>query len=248
MQQALALEPRGFCFVVGTPRAGTSAVSRWLNGQPGVVYASQSRVLVAAHRLLEQVERFRTLNADRDALLAATRRLVSAYYARSWLCWRRLLVDKENLEPVAIPDARYDAFVASARALFPAARLLFMVREPLPTVWSITRRRWGHSLTRPTLRSYSTAEAIAIWCAGAELALRFTDDPGAYLCRFERLVGEPEVESRRIGAFLGIRVGHAFQPRPTKVVGFGEGECEQVRRATTGLHERLLVAARAGSD
>ena len=241
-QQVLRLGPRGVCFVVGSPRSATSGFSRWLNRQPGVVYASQSRMLVAAHRFLEQVHRFKTLDDERDFLLAGARRLVDGFYARSWVVWRRLLVEKETLEPVALPDGAYGAFVDSVRLLFPLAKLIFMVRPPVPTIWSITQRQWGYSLTRPVLRSYSLEDGIAIWSGAAQVAFDHVHDPQAYVCLFERLVGDPEAESRRVFRFLGLRGGRPFPPRPTKMVEFPEAALSTIREATSDLHQRLRTA------
>ena len=238
-QRLLHLGPRGLCLVVGCPRSATSSVCRWLNAQPGLVYASQSRILVCAHRLVEEVERLKTLEANREAVLRMTRRLVYTYYASSWLCWRRILVDKENLEPVALPDGRYGEFLRSVRELFPGMKLLFMIREPVATIWSITQRQWGYSLTRPDLRSYSVEDGIGIWQASAQLAVHYFGDPGAYICRFERLVAAPHAESRRILDFLGIRDGRPFSPRPTRVVGFSEADREHILHATKGVQDAL---------
>ena len=239
-QSMLGLRPRGLCLVVGCPRSATSSLCRWLNTQPGAVYASQSRILLGAHRLVEELERFRKLQAQHELLLQLTRRLVYAYYARSCLLWRRMLIDKENLEPVALPDGRPAAFLRSVRTLFPQGKLLFLIREPVATVWSITQRQWGQSLIQPDLRSYSIEDGIRIWQASAELIREYAADPETYVCRFERLIAEPATESRRICGFLGLREGTPFQPRRTKVPAFGDVDRERIVRATSALRAAVL--------
>ena len=45
---------------------------------------------------------------------------------------------KEPLEPIAFPDRHYEQFLDNTRLLFPNIKLLFMVRDPLATIWSMS--------------------------------------------------------------------------------------------------------------
>lgn len=239
LDRVVQARPRRFCLVTGAPRSGTTAVAKWLHGHLSIVAFRESRVLIALHRFLEEAARFRHTGTPEE-LATLARALAYRYYrGQRLLLGRRLLVDKEPLEPIAIRDGRYGAFVGSVRMLFPEGRLLFMLRGPYATIWSMRRRKWGYSLTGTEPQSFSLDEHIDNWCACTELALRYADDPRAYLCSFERLVAEPEAESRHIFAFLGLRGGPSFQPHPVKEVGFSDEERARIRARTQPLVDAL---------
>jgi len=233
IQETLHLEPRTFCLVTGPPRSGTTAVGRWLLGHDHVVGLNESRILVAAHHLVSQIHRFQSLHLQRRSLEELARRwALGSYGAFGLVFGARALVDKEPLEPIAFPDKDYSAFLKNIRGLFPSIRLLFIIRDPVPTLWSMTQRKWGKSLRGVEPFDLSMEEHIENWCANVDLALEYAGDPGAYLCSFRRLVTEPALESRRILEFLGLKDGRPFEPRPTKEVGFNPEALERIREAT----------------
>ena len=240
LQRRLRIWPGRFGLVTGPPRSGTTAMVQWLGRRPDVAGFWESRVLIAGHRLLDEVHRFKRLDANRDDLIALTRRLVYDHYARQQvLMGRRLILDKEPLEPIALPDARYAAFLANVRLLIPEARLVFMIRDPLATVFSMTQRTWGHSLHPPEYRSFSLETYAETWCACVEALLPLLDDPRVYVRPFGRLVAAPEEESARIAEFLDLPRRAPFEPQPTRTLDFSPEDRAFVQQRTQPQREAL---------
>jgi hypothetical protein len=246
-QMPFKIAPRDFCLLSGAPRSGTTALIDWLARQSRIAAFQESRILIAAHRCLDEVDRFGSLNADSTQVLPLVRNMVLGYYAgvRN-LAGKQLLMDKEPLEPVAFPSGDYARFLLHVRSLFPASRFLFVVRDPVATVWSMTRRAWGESLTTPERRTFTIEEHTQNWCICADLALQYCSEPNTYIVQFGRMMRDPAGESRRILAFLGIRAGPEFVPHPTKDVGFTKDEAEAIRRGARPQLE--LLGARGMLD
>lgn len=237
--------PERFCLITGAPRSGTTALYEWLSGHEQVTAATESRILVAAGALIEQATRFKRLRWRREDLVGRARDIVSFHYGRRRLFPdRSIVIDKEPLEPIAFPDRRYGAFLKNMRILFPNVRFLFMVRDPLATVWSMRQRKWGYSLLDREPRAFSVEEHVENWCECAALALEYADDPLAYVCSFERLVSDSLAESRRIEQFLEIPEGKPFAPSSVKTVSFTDEEqaliLEAARPCVEALRERGL--------
>jgi hypothetical protein len=244
IQAALGLRPRSFFLITGCPRSGTSALHSWLKLERQTACIYEPRNLIAAHQYMNQVDRLSILNLHRSWNIAGIKEAVYYYYARYLRIWRRVLIDKEPLEPIAFPDRDYVRFIQHVREVFPEAGLLFMIRVPAETIWSIVNRQWGESLTSGELVDVSLEEAIAIWNDAADAVLEFRDDPNAYFCFFASLVAEPERESAAIWRFLSINSRSVFQPGSTKQVGFSESELEQIRRETAGRWDALAQLKR----
>ena len=207
----------------------------WLQTQSGVAALFESRILASAHKFVDEVERFKVLHMNKRILVSLMRKLVLSYCARTKFIWRKQLVLKEPLEPIAFPDLRYAAFLKNIQTIFPEIKIIFMVRDPIATIWSMSQRQWGYSLTSEKLRSYSLDECIKIWKDCAQLAYDYATSGNTYICIFERLVSEPEEESRRIFNFLSIGGSHYFQPKQTKTPGFAQDEKELIHKETEGL-------------
>ena len=246
LQAALGIRPHAISLLCGCPRSGTSAMRNWLQLQPGVAALFESRIMISAHRFVEEVERFGVLHANKNILLLQIKKLVFSYCARTKLIWRKQLVVKEPLEPIAFPDKRYGDFLKNVRAVFPEMKMIFMIREPVGTIWSMTQRKWGYSLTKKDLRTYSVEESVLIWQACAELACEYASEPNTYICLFDKLIREPEEESRRIFNFLSINSTNFFKPKPTKTPGFNEEEKNYILRETQPQRD-LLSAINSGS-
>lgn len=225
--------PERFCLITGAPRSGTTALYGWLDQNKQVRAATESRILVAATALVEQATRFKRLRWRREELIIRSRDLVAVHYGgRRILPNREVVIDKEPLEPIAFPDRRYGAFLKNMRILFPGVRFLFMVRDPLATVWSMRQRKWGYSLVDQEPRAFSLEEHVQNWCECADLAIQYAEDPHSYACSFERLVSDSEAESRRIEKFLGVAPADPFETNPVKKVGFGEEERAYILQTT----------------
>lgn len=231
--------PPSLALVTGCPRSGTTAVLQWLGGQPGVSSLDESRILFAAHRFLDEVDRFTVLADRRRQLLRLARSAVLEHYAAVCRGSPRVLVDKEPLEPIALPDGGYDRFLGHVRALLPTLRILYLVRHPVPTIWSMMNRRWGYSLASGEMHDFSLDDCIATWRENAALGFRLRDERRVRLSRFEDLISDPSAESDRFLRFLGVRGGSPFAPQPTASVAFDAADRARILDETAT--ERLWL-------
>jgi hypothetical protein len=246
-QRNCALYPRKICLISGAPRSGTTALIKWLDHQPGVSAFQESRILVTIHRFLEESYRFKNLHGDSATIVSSARRLVFDYYSSSRiLIGKRLLVDKEPLEPIAFPSKDYGKFIANVKRLFPESKLLLAVRDPLATIWSMTERTWGESLANTESKRFTIEEHTKNWCSCTDLILRYCSDPNTYIVQFGRLTNDTEYESRKIFDFLNIRNGNSFQAHQTKEIGFSNEEREKILRMVQPQLE--LLTAQGISD
>lgn len=214
--------------VTGCPRSGTTALLNWVGTHPGVVVRDESRRLIAAHRFLDTVDRFTALRDARDTLLPTLRATVVQHLPADRHAHPRLLVEKEPMEGIALPDARYAEFLRHARELFPALRVVIMLRHPVATVSSMRARRWGYSLASGELRDLSVEEAIDTWRATAALAHALRDDPAVCLCRYELLAQDPATVGRAVAAHLGIVSPTRFVPSAARASVLTETEATTV--------------------
>ena len=111
LQSIAGIRPRQICLITGCPRSGTSAVLYWLKAQKQLTGFYESRIMISAHRFLNEVENFKELQTNRRTLIKMIRKLVFSYYAQNKYVWRKILVEKEPLEPVAFPEGGYDNFL-----------------------------------------------------------------------------------------------------------------------------------------
>jgi hypothetical protein len=228
-QKNLKLFPQKICLISGAPRSGTSALINWLSHQPGVSAFYESRILISIHRFLEEVDKFRNLQRDRATIVNLARHLVLDYYTSSRiLIGKKLIADKEPLEPIAFPSKEYGQFIINVKRLFPQSKILIVVRDPIATIWSMRERKWGESLTNFVSERFSVEKHTENWCSCAALILKHCSDPNIYIVQFGRLINDPQNESRRILDFLGIRKGNSFQPLQTKEIGFSNKEREKI--------------------
>lgn len=231
--------PDRFCLCTGPPRSGTTAVGAWFNSHPQVEAMTESRVLVAASAFMEQAERFNQLRRRPDVQDCMVDLLHDFYGHTRMMRGTRLLMDKEPLEPVAFPDRRYREFLDRVRKLIPGAKLLFMLRDPYATIWSMTQREWGQCLAGQETFPIELSEHIRTWCEVVDLIVEYRDDPDVYVCPFERLVQDPAGESERLWAFLGLDEDKPFEPRPVKRVNFSPEDHALIAEHTAGRVERL---------
>lgn len=217
--------------VSGAPRSGTTALCEWLGHQRDVSAFTESRILVSIHKFMEEIYRFHNLEKDSRMIVDLARHLVIDYYSSSRiLMGKKVLIDKEPLEPIAFPSKEYGRFIMNIRTLFPECKLLLMVRDPVATIWSMTSRTWGSSLTSPESRSFTLEEHIENWSSCAELIVQHCSDSNAYIVQYGRLIHDAENESRRVFEFLDIQEGSAFQPREPKENGFSNKQRGKILR------------------
>lgn len=233
LQKNLRLRPRSICLIVACARSGSTALAQWLSLQAGVVYGKQSRILPVASRFIQDADSFKSLSGSRELLLSSGRELVWRYYAHSSFLWSRLLIEKENFDTTVFPDGQFEKFLGIVRQLFPQIKILFLIREPLATIWSMQKKEWwGHSLTQFPLFRLTLDECIKIWNDSAMLAEKYRGDKNAYVCEFEKLVADPKKESDEISRFLNISGAQPFFPNSTASIGFSEAEQQYILNAT----------------
>lgn len=225
LQKKFGLGIKNFCLITGAPRSGTTAVSEWLGHQRAVLSFQESRILVSIHRFMEEIDRFQNLHRNSAVIAKLASRLVCDYYSTSnTLIGKRLVVEKEPLEPTAFPAKDYHKFIVNCRTVFPHSKLLFVIRDPMATIWSMSSRRWGESLVNQEAKDFTLDEYIENWCSCVELILSYQSDSNSYIVPYGRLVKDPQTESGRICDFLKIRYSDSFQPRQTKEIGFSDYE------------------------
>jgi hypothetical protein len=229
-----------FALITGCPRSGTTAVLEWLGQQDRVAAHEESRILHAAERFLGEVERFATLSAAADSALSVLRTAVISYARRGAAGDARLIVEKEPLESIAIPDGAYSDWLRRVRSILPALRVIFLLRDPLATVSSMRARTWGHSLSSGQVRDLGLDECIATWRANARLAVELQPDPLVMRCSYDRLVSDPATVSEDLCAFLGLRAS-PFRPSPARPLILSDEERWRVLEQTTA--ERALLKA-----
>ena len=235
----LGLKPRSFTLVSGCPRTGTSALLWWLSEQDGVVARLESRILLTAHAALKEAGRFGPLRAGRASVVESTARSVLRFYAEDAWLWGRALVDKEPTEPVAFPDGDYAGFLDHVRELFPEVRTILMTRHPVPTIWSMRQRSWGHSLAAGDPVEWSLPECLDVWKANARIAAARGGDAGTLVCRFEEMTTDPAGVSRAVADFVGLGPTTPFVPKATKEVGFDLPEIDVILEETRDERELL---------
>lgn len=233
LQKKFRLKPRSLCLIVSCPRSGSTALADWLSHQYDVVSAEQSRILPVISRFIQDADSFKSLSGSQELLLRLSRKLVWRYYSNSSFLWSRVLIDKENFDLTAFSDGQFEKFLDIVQRLFPKIKILFLVRDPVATIWSMQKKEWwGYSLTqRPQFR-LTMEECIKIWNDSAMLASKYRGAKNAYICEFEKLVADPEKESKEISRFLGISFNQLFSPNSTASIGFDQTEQRYILNAT----------------
>ena len=239
-QRHFRLFPQEICLITCAPRSGTSALGTWLGHQSAVAAFPESRILVSINSFTETAFRFKNLENDREKTAKLAQNLVYDYYLNARiLVGKKLIVEKEPLEPIAFPAKNYMKFIVNIKEILPNIKFLFVIRNPIATIWSMSCRTWGESLTVSKAQKFSIEEYIENWCACADIALHFSADPNTFLVQFGNLVNDSGNESKRIFDFLDIRKGVPFQPRPTSEIGFSKEEKEKILHSVQPYLDKL---------
>ncbi len=212
--------PDSFCLITGPPCSGTSAMASWLGNHPDVAGFSESRFLLTMNAYLKEVERFKKLSRRQGVFLDGVRTQTYEHYCNGAvkMAGKKLIVDKEPLEPIAFPDKGYRKFLSRLRRVFPGSKLIFMLRDPLATTCSMMSRLWGHTLNNSEPERLPVEAHIETWCTNARIVLDYVDDPNSHVCLLNRLIEDPETESERILAFLSLPSQPPFVPRATRIL------------------------------
>ncbi len=235
--------PQRLLFVTGAYRSGTTAVVRWLGDHPDVMANSESRALVALHELRNTERRFSKLHRHGEDVAALSgEMLLSLYHVTSGHSGAKVALDKEPLGPDNLAPDSYDRFVADVLETGRDTRVVFMVRDPVSTAWSMSQRTYGHSLTAEEPYHIDLATHLEHWNAAARTALAFGDHPRVLTCSFGELSDQPAEGSRRIAAFARLDELEPFPARPTAAVGFEPDVLAQVHAATGAMVTELAAA------
>jgi tetratricopeptide (TPR) repeat protein len=187
----------GHVFLVGFPRSGTTLLGQVLQSHPDVVTLDEHETLVdASQAFLAAPGGLARLAAADDAALATYR---DAYWRRVRAAGGdpdgKVFVDKLPMNSLGLP--------LIAR-LFPAAKLIFLRRDPRDVVLSAFRRQFV--LNSATWELLTLTGAARFYDAVMRLS-------GLYLDRlefdireqsYEALVADFDGESRALAAFLGL--------------------------------------------
>jgi len=194
----MAAEP--IIFVRGTGRRGTITLLNQLGRHPDLAQVPVNEMLPeellewSRHRLQPQDERIT------DAVVAAACRAHFVAYARALAGPRGLIVQKNTMHAHRLDDLL---------ALWPEAKLIYLVRHPLGVVQSLVnadieffRGEDGYQAT--------VANSLLRWYNDVAAYLRSAacGHPRVLQVQFEELVRAPEATLARIHQFIGV------QPRP----------------------------------
>lgn len=234
---ALLSEER-LIFLVGSPRAGTTLLSRMLSAHSEVYSPSEPHLMPPLAHLghWETVERapydpiitqrglrefVATLPGGEDDLVAGLRACTNSLYGRSLEdSGRRFFLDQTPANALVLD------FVTR---LYPNARYLVLTRNPL-AIWS----SYVDSFFDGDFESaYRNNPLVERYVPAIARFLTATETPHVHV-RYEDVVSEPEAELRRICDCLGVE----FEPG---MVDYGEQAGGQ-RQDARGLGDPMTVA------
>ncbi len=184
-------------FIVGMHRSGTTLLERMLSGQGDIADGGESRVFSAA--LMQTADHFTHEVLDAELVQRLARKDLSEAgeafrrYARWRAAGRRWLTEK-------LPSNFLNlGFILRA---LPEARILHMRRDPVDTCFSNLRTFFSGAAAY----SYDQGELADFYRQYQALMRHWHERaPGSILdVDYAALVGEPELQARRIAAFCGV--------------------------------------------
>lgn len=235
--------PGAMCLITGPPRSGTTAVRKWLGSHSDVIAFHESRLLVGVNSFFNETKRFKKLESSRETVSHLLEELTLSLYAKKAhprrFSSKKILLDKEPLEPTAFPDRNYAEFIGNMREIYPKMKFIYMIRDPKATIWSMSQRKWGYSTTDSGVHEFKLEEHADNWNECAGIAEEYSNDRRFLVCSFNRLISSPERTSQEITRFLGLDLHEPFEPRPTKNPDFSKGETELIAERTGRLWKML---------
>ena len=189
--------PQHHVFILGFARSGTTLLEEALARHPEVVTTQEKDALAdAAANLFTNDSGFDALVTLKGAGLARYRRSYWRKLAEFAIDGRdRCLVDKQPYNTIRLP------LIAK---LFPAAKVVFCLRDPRDVVLSCFRRRFA--LNDPNLQLLSLEGAARFYDGVMRLAEIYRSKIPLDLreLRHEEIVSDFDSETRRICSFVGI--------------------------------------------
>ena len=179
-------------FVVGMPRSGTSLIEQIAATHSGVAGAGE---LPDIGYIIGQVHTHVRGRQEEDLDLDLARRLADEYVAK---------LQRIGGGAARVIDKMPDNILALGLValLFPQARVIFCRRDPRDTCLSCYFQQfdipqpWAYDLADCALRALEIARLAEHWRGVLPLRMLTVD--------YEALVADPEGESRRLIAFLGL--------------------------------------------
>ncbi|MEO2048080.1 MAG: sulfotransferase [Pirellulales bacterium] len=243
--------------VIGSPRSGTTLLRRLLDAHPAIVCPSETNLLGAASRFLEESEIAGGLHVgvvpglgfsgfSEDEVLSDLREFLFSY-------WRRILAKcgKELwVEKTAVDVFHLDAI---ERLCADQCRYICMSRHALDVVCSMKDLSIKMDAFLTEMHKFvksheQLSEAFAqAWCVANDRMLKFVNDHPDWCIqlKYENLVADPAAEMDRIYGFLGVEkiaetlVDDALNKKDSvglgdwKTYGSSEVSTEQIGRYTS---------------
>lgn len=126
--------------ITGSPRTGTTFVSRWLEQQRGGAFCTkESGILHVANWWLSSARFLSRVCEFQDLFVEQTRRTVEAFYRRIGWDGEGPIIEKQNYSQSDI-DYYYDHL---ERLFGEDLCVLYTLRDPLAVIRSMRNRTWG---------------------------------------------------------------------------------------------------------
>ncbi len=184
-------------FLVGFPRSGTTLLEQVLASHPDVA-AMEERPCLA-----DSAVEFFGSDAALDRLAALPDKDLDTWRTAYW---RRVAESEPKLSrPVFIDKMPLNlVFLPLIAKLFPAAKILFALRDPRDVVLSCFRRRFGMNAGMYEFTALDTSAAY--YAAVMDLMAVYRDKLALDLTetRHENLIADFDGETRRLCDFLGL--------------------------------------------
>jgi tetratricopeptide (TPR) repeat protein len=188
---------RTHVFLVGFPRSGTTLLEQVLASHPDVA-AMEERTC-----LMDSAAEFFGSDADLDRLAALSEAELDTWRQAYW----KRVAETEPLlsSPVFVDKMPLNAvFLPLIAKLFPAAKILFALRDPRDVVLSCFRRRFAMNAGMYEFTALDTSATY--YAAVMELMQVYSEKLtlDLFQARHESLVADFDGEARRLCGFLGL--------------------------------------------
>lgn len=224
-QKYLHLFPRDVCVITGCPRSGNTAMLNWLAQSNQTVTLDEEKICKAAARFLKLTYNVKRLYENRYLIENLLRDLIYKYVSEQRFVWNKLIIYKE---PLSLHDV---GFFENMERLFPRIKIIFMVRHPVNVINSMRKRRWRVTVRNVEPREMSLANGIALWKFSASQYVK-NRQRNMYLCYYEKLIKDTNLESEKIKEFLGIKKLGVFVVEEAKRVDLAEDIVQKILNET----------------
>ena len=182
-------------FLIGYPRSGTTLVENVLASIPGVEALEERPTLAAGEPFLRPKGLKRLAEADATTIRGLSTSYWQAVASAGIDAKGKLFVDKDPLKGLTLP--------LIAR-IFPAARIIVMLRDPRDVVWSCFRANFAPSPAAAEFTDLERAARHYDALMRSQEAFLAALPLSRHVLRYEALVADFEAETRRLCDFLGV--------------------------------------------